>query len=119
MFSAREEPTLTKKEMVRRIAAELNADQVLTKKIVQLTLDTIVETLASRGRIELRNFGVFEVKRRAARKARNPKTNEEVFVPARNVIVFQAGKNVAAMIGKTKAAGHRPIPEAQNPFDFH
>jgi len=44
----------------------------------------------------LRNFGVFEVKHRAARKARNPKTNEEVLVPARRIIAFQAGKNVAA-----------------------
>ena len=96
---------MTKKEMVRRIAAELNADQGLTRKIVQLTLDNILETLAARGRIELRNFGVFEVKRRAARKARNPKTNEEVFVPARNVIVFQAGKNVAAMIDQARKAG--------------
>ena len=65
-----------------------------------------------KGRIELRNFGVFEVKRRAARKARNPRTNEEVLVPARNVVVFQAGKNVAAMIEGTKATGHRSVPEA-------
>jgi len=92
---------LTKKEMVRRIAAELDVDQVLTKKIVQRTLDGILDTLVRAGRIELRNFGVFEVKRRAARKARNPKTNEEVFVPARNVVVFQPGKNVANRITRS------------------
>lgn len=89
---------MTKKEMVRQIAAELNVDQVLTRKIVQLTLDKILQTLTKAGRIELRDFGVFEVKQRAPRKARNPKTNQEVLVPARRVIIFQPGKNVAAQI---------------------
>lgn len=96
------EVALTKKEIVRRIAAELDVDQVLTKKIVQRTLDSILAALARKGRIELRNFGVFEVKTRAARKARNPKTNEELLVPARNVVVFQPGKNVAARIARSR-----------------
>jgi len=89
---------LTKKEIVRQIAAELQVDQTLTKKIVQLTLDLIIDTLVEKGRLELRNFGVFEVKQRAARKARNPRTNEELFVPAKRVIGFQAGKNVLKRI---------------------
>ena len=89
---------MTKKEMVRRLAAELNVDQTLTKKIVQRTFDSIIDALVEKGRIELRNFGVFEVKLRAARKARNPKTNETVFVPAKAVITFQPGKNVAALV---------------------
>lgn len=92
---------MTKKEIVRRIAAELRVDQVLTKRIVQRALDMVLEALAKEGRIELRNFGVFEVKRRAARKARNPKTNEEVLVPAKNVIVFTPGKNVAATTARS------------------
>lgn len=96
------EVALTKKEIVRRIAVELDVDQVLTKKIVQRTLDSILAALARKGRIELRNFGVFEVKTRAARKARNPKTNEELLVPARNVVVFQPGKNVAARIARSR-----------------
>lgn len=85
---------MTKKEMIRRIAAELDLDQTLTKKIVQRCLDCIIEVVITEGRIELRNFGVFEVKHRAARKARNPKTNEVVHVPAKRVVAFQAGKNV-------------------------
>jgi nucleoid DNA-binding protein len=87
---------LTKRDIVRQIAADLKVDQIMTKRVVQACLDTIVKTLVKSGRIELRNFGVFEVKLRAARKARNPKTNEEVIVPARRIITFQAGKNVAA-----------------------
>lgn len=89
---------MTKKEIVRQLAAELNVDQTLTKRIVQRTFDSIIDTLVREGRIELRNFGVFEVKVRAARKARNPKTNEQVHVPAKSVVTFQPGKNVAAMV---------------------
>ncbi len=89
---------MTKKEMIQTIAEELDVDQTLARKIVQRCLDSILETIVSKGRLELRNFGVFEVKQRAARKARNPKTNEEVYVPAKRVITFQAGKNVAARL---------------------
>ena len=89
---------LTKKEMIRLIAAELNVNQVLAGKIVQSTLDTILDTLIATGKVELRNFGVFKIKKRAPRKARNPKTNEEILVPAKSVICFQPGKNVASMI---------------------
>jgi len=89
---------LTKKEIVRQIASELNLDQTLTKKVMQRCLDSIIETLAETGRVELRNFGVFAVRRRPARKARNPKTNEEVRVPPKNVVRFQAGKNVMKLL---------------------
>ena len=89
---------VTKKEMARRIAADLGIDQTLAGKIVQSTLDLIIESAVADGRIELRNFGVFQVKQRAARKARNPKTNQEIPVPPKSVLYFQPGKNVAAMI---------------------
>ncbi len=91
---------MTKKEIVRRIAAELDIDQVLTQRVVQKTLDTILDTVVREGRLELRNFGVFEVKRRASRKARNPRTNEEVVVPAKSVLSFQPGKKVAARFAR-------------------
>jgi len=86
---------LTKKEMVKQIAAELGIDQTLTKKVIQRCLDTIVDVVVEEDRFELRNFGVFELRLRAARKARNPKTNEPVLVGPKYVIAFQAGKNVA------------------------
>ncbi len=92
---------MTKKEIVRQIASELRIDQTLTRKIVQRTLDSILRVILDKGRIELRNFGVFEVKHRSARKARNPRTNEEVLVPPKKVIRFQAGKNVAKRLQKS------------------
>src|SRR3954467_3153514 len=85
---------MTKKEIVKTISEEIGLTQLKTKEIVQKTFDAIVETLVEDGRIELRNFGVFEVKQRAARKARNPRTGQRVDVPQKFVITFKPGKEM-------------------------
>src|SRR5918995_6506776 len=87
-------PNVTKKEIVKTISEEIGLTQLMTKEIVQKTFDAIVETLVEDHRIELRNFGVFEVKRRAARKARNPRTGDKVFVPEKFVVTFKPGKEM-------------------------
>jgi nucleoid DNA-binding protein len=83
---------VTKKEIVRSIADAIGHTQLKTKEIVQQMFGVIIDTLVSEKRIELRNFGVFEVKKRAARKARNPRTNEKVSVPEKYVVIFKPGK---------------------------
>jgi nucleoid DNA-binding protein len=85
---------VTKKEIVKQISEELGLTQLKTKEIVQKTFNAIVETLLKDRRIELRNFGVFEVKRRKARKARNPRTGEKVDVEPKNVVTFKPGKEM-------------------------
>lgn len=85
---------MTKKEIVKTISEEIGMTQLRTKEIVQKTFDAIVETLVEERRIELRNFGVFEVKKRAARKARNPRTGDKVYVPAKYVVTFKPGKEM-------------------------
>ena len=85
---------MTKKEIVRTISEEIGLTQLKTKEIVQKTFDAIVETFVDEHRIELRNFGVFEVKRRAPRKARNPRTGDKVFVPEKFVVTFKPGKEM-------------------------
>jgi nucleoid DNA-binding protein len=85
---------VTKKEIVKQISEELGLTQLKTKEIVQKTFNAIVETLLKDKRIELRNFGVFEVKRRKARKARNPRTGEKVDVEPKNVVTFKPGKEM-------------------------
>ena len=85
---------MTKKEIVKEISDALGMTQLKTKEIVQKTFDAIVKTLVEDGRIELRNFGVFEVKKRAARKARNPRTGDKVFVPEKFVVTFKPGKEM-------------------------
>lgn len=85
---------MTKKEIVRQIADRIHETQLKTKEIVQLTFDAIVDTLIADRRIELRNFGVFEVKLRKARKARNPRTDAPVEVPPKFVVTFKPGKEM-------------------------
>lgn len=85
---------MTKKEIVKAISEEMNLTQLKTKEIVQKTFDAIIDTLVREERIELRNFGVFEVKKRAARKARNPRTGERVDVAAKYVVTFKPGKEM-------------------------
>lgn len=85
---------MTKKEIVKTISEEIGMTQLRTKEIVQKTFDAIVKTLVEDGRIELRNFGVFEVKKRAARKARNPRTGQRVDVPEKFVVTFKPGKEM-------------------------
>ena len=64
------------------------------------TFAAVVETLVTERRVELRNFGVFEVRRRAARRGRNPRTGEKVSVPERYVVRFKPGKEMEERIAK-------------------
>ena len=91
---------MTKKEIVKAISEEIGLTQLKTKEIVQKTFDAIVETLVRDRRIELRNFGVFEVKKRAARKARNPRTGERVDVAEKYVVTFKPGKEMEERVLK-------------------
>jgi nucleoid DNA-binding protein len=100
---------VTKKEIVRDICqrandeeliAKGNLTQLATKEIVQWTFEAIIDTLVREGRIELRNFGVFEVKQRKPRKARNPRTGARVDVEAKNVVTFQPGKTMEEKVRK-------------------
>ncbi|MDR2117107.1 MAG: integration host factor subunit beta [Planctomycetaceae bacterium] len=97
---------MTKKEIVRSISDKLGLTQLKTKEIVQKTFDAIIEAIVEEKRVELRNFGVFEVKYRRARKARNPKTGEEVFVKEKCVVTFKPGKvmedKVCSLLDKKK-----------------
>jgi len=104
---------VTKKEIVKRISDSTEElTQLKAKEIVQKTLDTIIEALTeSPPRIELRNFGVFEVRRRKPRVARNPKTNAKVQVPAKNVVTFKPGKEMEDLIQKINA---KALAEAAN-----
>lgn len=85
---------MTKKEIVKAISEEIGLTQLKTKEIVQKTFEEIVKALVQERRIELRNFGVFEVKKRAARKARNPRTGARVDVEEKYVVTFKPGKDM-------------------------
>ena len=105
---------MTKKEIVKTISEEIGMTQLVTKEIVQKTFDAIIETLVAEGRIELRNFGVFEVKKRKSRKARNPKTGDPVEVSEKFVVTFKPGKE---MEERVRQHGSVPPPEANGASD--
>jgi len=84
--------TITKKELVNRIAERTGQTKVITKDIIQQFLDEIIQELSVGNRLEFREFGVFEVKPRRARRAQNPRTLEKVEVPAKRVVKFKVGR---------------------------
>ncbi len=79
---------MTKREIVRSISEDLGLTQLETKRIVQRVFEAILNALVEEGRVDLRNSGVFEVKQRGPRKARNPRTGEKVFVPEKSVVCW-------------------------------
>jgi len=97
---AGQEPlTITKKELVNRIADATRQTKVVVKDIIQRFLDEIITELSAGNRLEFREFGVFEVKDRAARRAQNPRTLEKVNVPAKRVVKFKVGRMMREKIG--------------------
>jgi nucleoid DNA-binding protein len=97
---------VTKKDIAKAIAHRSGIRQVQALAIVQGVFDGIVESLASLGRIELRNFGVFEVRMRKPRKARNPRTGKAVEVPAKVVVAFKPGREMERRVSGLKDEAH-------------
>lgn len=89
---------MTKRELVMKVAASVGMTQQEASSIVQATLDSITETLAEGHRLEIRNFGVFEVKTRDSRIGRNPRTGEEVPIAPKRVPAFRPGKVLKAWV---------------------
>ncbi len=84
--------TTTKRDLCEKIARRTDNTHIIVKEIIQMFLDEIIGELTDGKRIELRDFGVFEIRKRAARKARNPRTGEVAHVPEKSVVVFKVGK---------------------------
>ncbi len=82
---------MTKKDIVLKVASESGLKQLDVKRVVQKTLDAIVEALARGETVELRNFGIFKVKSRKGRTGRNPRTGQKVPVPPKRVVAFKPG----------------------------
>src|SRR5579863_9416119 len=89
---------MTKRDIAKAVATETGVRAIQAREVIQKTMDAIVATLIAERRIELRGFGVFEVRKRAARNGRNPRTGERVFVPERFVVTFVPGKEMKARV---------------------
>ena len=97
---------MTKRELVVAVAEKIGLTQSEVSEIVEHTLKAITDALATGNRLEIRNFGVFEVKVREARMGRNPRTGQEVPIPEKRVATFKPGKALKAKVGSTQ-----PQPE--------
>lgn len=84
--------TITKKELVDRIAAKCGCKRTDVKLVIQTFLDELIDELGQGNRLEFRDFGVFECKERASRVAQNPKTLERVTVPPKRTVKFKSGR---------------------------
>lgn len=103
--------TITKKDLVNRISDKTGTTKVIVKDILQMFLDEIIEELAKGHRLEFREFGVFEVRDRAARRAQNPRTLEKVAVPAKRVVKFKIGRTMREKVCEEPA----PAPKPEKP----
>ncbi len=112
--------TITKKDLVDRIAEQSGNKRVVVKRIVQRFLEEIIHELGDGNRLEFRDFGVFEVRARAARIAQNPKTMEKVQVPSKRTVKFKIGRLMkerlygneqpAKLPPQTSSTGSGPVP---------
>ena len=107
--------TITKKDLVDRIADKSGCKRVVVKRIVQTFLDEIVDELGHGNRLEFRDFGVFEIRARAARVAQNPKTMEKVFVPEKRTVKFKIGRLMKQRLFSTEAESNPRRPRVVNP----
>jgi len=96
---------VTKKELVTRIAERTSQTKVVVKDVIQMFLDDIIDELARGNRLEFREFGVFEVKARSARRAQNPRTLVKVDVPAKRVVKFKVGRTMRNRVENAKRPG--------------
>lgn len=110
--------TTTKKDLVNRIADQTGHTKVVVKEVLQTFLDEIIKELSQGHRLEFREFGVFEVKERKARRAQNPRTLEKVEVPAKRVVKFKVGRMMRRRVcdepaPEVKAGKPRALPNAE------
>jgi integration host factor subunit beta len=89
---------MRKRGIVLKISQDTGIKQVVVKEVVQRTFNAILDALKNGERIELRNFGIFQVKKRKRRIGRNPKTGEVVPVPERRTVVFKPGLGMKKLI---------------------
>lgn len=117
--------TVTKRELVQRIAEKTGVQQISAKDVIQSFLDEIINELARGNRLEFRDFGVFEPKSKAQRVARNPRTGDKVAVPEKTTVKFKVGRLMKKKIQKDYVPdpsdtegvgqGHDVRQEALNP----
>jgi nucleoid DNA-binding protein len=111
---------VTKQDIVRALCERLDMPKAQAQQVVQTTFDALIDSLVQEGRVELRNFGVFQIKQRQGRTARNPRTGEAVQVEPRSSVSFKPGKEMEARVRQLDIPqiAQAPPPQGQlvDPF---
>lgn len=107
---------MTKRELVIQVAEKLGMTQHEVSTVIQTLFDTVTDTLVEGNRIEIRNFGVFEVKKRDARIGRNPRTGDEVPIPQKNVAFFKPGKTLKQVVQDKTAPALETLTQEDPPL---
>lgn len=105
--------TVTKKDIIDRIAERTKEPRAVVKKAVQEFLEQVIAELRRGNRLEFRDFGVFELKRRAARVAQNPKTLKRVEVPPKVTVKFKVGRLMRESLERSEKASQAAQAAAQ------
>lgn len=105
---------MTKREIVKKISEQVGLTQRTTSELVQKTIDVIMDTLIAEGRVELRNFGVFEIREHGPREYRNPQTGEKLTSPGKFAVSFKPGKHLDARIQKIKKREPKQINDVDD-----
>lgn len=89
---------MNKAELIKSMSEKTNLTKKELEKFIKAFLNTITETLAKGEKVQLVGFGTFEIRKRAAKKGRNPQTGKEIKIAARKVPVFKAGKTFRSLV---------------------
>lgn len=103
---------VTKQNIIQAVSERLDLPKPQAAKLVQATFDALTDSLVRDGRVELRNFGIFQIKRREARMGRNPKTGEKVQVAPRSTVTFKPGKEMELRVRELDGATPQPTQSA-------
>ena len=91
---------MTKSDLAEKLADKINVNKQHAEGIINMFTNSIIEALAKGDKVEIRGFGSFRVRERAAKEGRNPKTGEKVYVPPKKVPFFKTGKDFRAIVNK-------------------
>jgi integration host factor subunit beta len=91
---------MTKSDLAEKLAEKINVNKQQAESIINMFTNSIIEALANGDKVEIRGFGSFRVRERAAKEGRNPKTGEKVYVPPKKVPFFKTGKDFRAIVNR-------------------
>jgi len=99
---------MTKSDLAEKLAEKVDLNKQQAEEVINIFTSSIIEALAKGDKVEIRGFGSFRVRHRAAKEGRNPKTGEKVHVPNKKVPFFKTGKDFRELVDNQKETPNTP-----------